>query len=154
MSTHPCCCKQSSPLAFSTYAIYHFLTIEKKSNNSPHQTGLTARVLSSTTTIESATTQLLNYIRRYAPTPRVSLLAGNSIHADRAFLTRQFPSIIEHLNYRILDVSTVKEAVRMWCSDEILQGVPRKTGTHEARMDILESIEEMKYYKGVLFDGK
>lgn len=62
--------------------------------------------------------------------------------------------MIEYLNYRILDVSTVKEAVRMWCSKEVLKNVPRKKETHEARMDILESIEEMKYYKRVLFDGK
>lgn len=42
----------------------------------------------------------------------------------------------------------------MWCSKEVLENVPRKKGMHEARMDILESIEEMKYYKRVLFDGK
>lgn len=122
--------------------------------HTPHQTGLITRVLSSTTTVESATTQLLSYIRSHVPTPRYALLAGNSVHADRAFLARQFPSVIEHLNYRILDVSTVKEAVRMWCSDKVLRGVPRKTETHEARMDILESIKEMEYYKRVLFNER
>ncbi|KAH8149590.1 uncharacterized protein LAJ45_06220 [Morchella importuna] len=117
-------------------------------------TGLTNRVLNSTTTIEAATSQLLAYIQKYVPTPKVAVLAGNSIHADRAFLNRQFPSIIDHLHYRLLDVSTVKEAVRMWCSDETLRNVPPKKETHEARMDILESIGEMKHYKKVLFDGK
>lgn len=110
--------------------------------------------MESSTTIESATAQLLSYIRSHIPTPQQALLAGNSIHADRTFLSRQFPSVIEYLNYRILDVSTVKEAVRMWCSGEVLMNVPRKKEMHEARMDILESIEEMKYYKRVLFDGK
>lgn len=110
--------------------------------------------MESSTTIESATTQLLSYIRSHILVPQQALLAGNSIHADRAFLSRQFPSVIEYLNYRILDVSTVKEAVRMWCSKEVLLNVPRKKEMHEARMDILESIEEMKYYKRVLFDGK
>ena len=76
------------------------------------------------------------------------------MHCDRVFLARYYPSVVEHLHYRIIDVSTVKEAVRMWCSDEVYAKAPVKKLRHEARMDILESIEELRYYKGVVFDGK
>jgi len=62
------------------------------------------------------------------------------------------PNVIEHLHYRILDVSTVKECVRRWGGPEIRRGVPAKKELHEARQDILESIEEMRYYKEMLFD--
>lgn len=78
-------------------------------------------------------------------------MAGNSIHADRSFLVKMCPEVIEHLHYRMIDVSTVKECVRRWCGEEIRRGVPKKKESHEARQDILESIEEMRYYKEMIF---
>lgn len=39
-------------------------------------------------------------------------LAGNSIHVDRVFLQRYMPELVEHLHYRIVDVSTLKECCR------------------------------------------
>ncbi|CUS08181.1 unnamed protein product [Tuber aestivum] len=117
-------------------------------------TGLIARVLESTVTVAQATEELLAYIKKLVPEKGVAFLAGNSIHCDRDFLVRYYPSITEHLHYRIIDVSTVKEAVRMWCSKEVYGGVPVKKLLHEARMDILESIEELRYYKEAVFDGK
>jgi len=75
------------------------------------------------------------------------------VHHDRVFLARYYPSV-DHLHYRIIDVSTVKEAVRIWCSDEVYAGAPAKELLHEARMDILEGIEGLVCYKGVVFDEK
>jgi oligoribonuclease len=118
------------------------------------ETGLTSRVRVSETSIDRAADELLTYIKALVPAPRTGILAGNSVHVDRSFLERGCPEVVKHLNYRILDVSTVKEAVRMWCSEEVWGGVPRKEERHEAKMDILESIEEMRYYKKTLFDGK
>jgi len=76
------------------------------------------------------------------------------VHHDRAFLAHYYPSVVDHLHRRIIDVSTVKEAVRMGCSDEVFAKAPVKKLLHDARMDILESIEELRYSKGVVFDGK
>ena len=116
------------------------------------RTGLTAAVLSSTTTSEAAAADLLSYIRKYVPQPRTAVLAGNSVHADKAFLARgPYASVLEWLHYRILDVSAIKEAARRWGSEELLGAVPAKREVHLAKDDILESIEEMKYYRGVLF---
>lgn len=58
---------------------------------------------------------------------------------------------MEHLHYRILDVSTIKEAARRWGSDELLASAPPKREVHLARDDILESIAEIRYYKEKLF---
>jgi oligoribonuclease len=58
---------------------------------------------------------------------------------------------MDYLHYRILDVSTVKEAAKLWCSSEVLAGVPKKKNTHKAKDDILESIAEAKYYKEAIF---
>ncbi|KAL4954499.1 ribonuclease H-like domain-containing protein [Aspergillus filifer] len=117
------------------------------------RTGLTARVQNSTVTPESAAADLLAYIKRYVPRPRAALLAGNSVHADKAFLAcGPYAAVLEWLHYRIVDVSTLKEMVRRWGDDQVLKNVPEKKEVHEAREDILESIEEMKYYRSVLFN--
>ncbi|KAJ6093282.1 RNA exonuclease Rex2 [Penicillium sp. IBT 16267x] len=116
------------------------------------RTGLTAAVRASTTSPSVAAESLLAYIKRYVPTPRTALLAGNSVHADKAFLVRgPYAAVMEHLHYRILDVSAIKEAARRWGSDELLASVPPKREVHLARDDILESIAEMRYYKEKLF---
>ncbi|KAK2871779.1 hypothetical protein FQN49_002834 [Arthroderma sp. PD_2] len=116
------------------------------------RSGLTAAVLSSTTTAEEAASDLVAYIKRYIPKQRTALLAGNSVHADRAFLSHQpYSKALDWLHYRILDVSSVKEAVRRWSKDEVLRDAPAKKGIHLAREDILESIEEMKYYRQKVF---
>jgi len=94
-----------------------------------------------------ASDELLTYIKRYIPEPRTALLAGNSVHADKMFLVKQpWSGVIEHLHYRILDVSAIKEAARRWCSDDVLDRVPRKKNAHTAKEDILESLEEARFY--------
>lgn len=116
------------------------------------RTGLTQRVQSSTVTPDSAAADLLAYIKQYVPKPRTALLAGNSIHADKAFLANgPYATVLEWLHYRIVDASTIKEVVRRWGGEELLARVPRKKEVHEAREDILESIEEMKFYRAQLF---
>jgi oligoribonuclease len=118
------------------------------------QSGLTAAVLASTVTAEAAADELLAYVQRLVPKPRTALLAGNSVHADRAFLRKEpYSKVIDHLHYRLLDVSTIKEAARRWCPD-VAKKTPSKKGLHQAREDILESIEEAKYFKEELFQPR
>jgi oligoribonuclease len=113
--------------------------------------GLTAAVIESTVTPEQAADGLLAYIQKHVPDRGVALLAGNSVHADRAFLRKEpYKKVVDHLQYRILDVSSLKEAARQWCP-EILAAGPGKTGRHEAKQDILESIEEARYYRSAIF---
>jgi oligoribonuclease len=72
-------------------------------------------------------------------------MCGNSICQDRRFLARWMPRLEAHFHYRNLDVSTFKELVRRW-KPEVMKGFT-KEGKHEARADILESIEELKFYR-------
>lgn len=118
------------------------------------RSGLTAAVLRSTTTPVAAASGLLQYIQRHVPEQRTAVLAGNSVHADKAFLAhRPYAPVLEWLHYRILDVSAIKEAARRWASGEFLARVPQKKEVHLAREDILESIEEMRLYRDELFAG-
>ncbi|KAI0002787.1 ribonuclease H-like protein [Xylariaceae sp. FL0662B] len=114
-------------------------------------TGLTAAVEASTVTPEQAADELLEYIKKYAP--RRALLAGNSVHADRAFLRKEpYKKVTDYLHHRILDVSTLGEAVARWCPRSVIKNAPTKRLVHQAKEDILESIEEARYYKEVIFD--
>ena len=109
-------------------------------------------MIASKTTPEQAAADLLEYIKKYVPEPKRALLAGNSVHADKAFLRKEpYSKVIDHLSYRILDVSTLKEAAKRWSSLDVLIGVPKKKLLHAAKDDILESIAEAKYYKEAIF---
>lgn len=116
------------------------------------RSGLSAAVAASTTTPAQAADGLYDYIQRLVPERRKGLLAGNSVHADRAFLSKGvYAKVVDHLHYRLLDVSTIKEAARRWSRPGVLAGAPAKKCCHQAREDILESIEEARYYREAIF---
>lgn len=120
--------------------------------NTHGNSGLTQAVLDSTTTPQQAADALYAYITKLVPEPRKALLAGNSIHADRTFLRKApYDRVLDHLHYRLVDVTTIKEVARRWAAPRITKKVPRKKGTHKARDDILESIEEARYYRDAIF---
>lgn len=118
------------------------------------KSGLTAACLDreNSKDADQVATELLAYIQKYAPERKKALLAGNTVHADKAFLIQEpYTKVMKHLHHRILDVSTIKEAARRWAPDDILKKSPQKKGKHEAKADILESIEEARYYQKVFF---
>ena len=115
------------------------------------KSGLTDACLTSSTSSAAAAAGLLHYIKNYVPEPRRALLAGNSVHCDKEFLSKPpYKSVLDHLHYRILDVSSIKEAAYRWAPERI-RDAPRKKGLHQARDDILESIEEARFYKANFF---
>ncbi|KAL2067107.1 hypothetical protein VTL71DRAFT_1531 [Oculimacula yallundae] len=119
------------------------------------ENGLTAKVLASKTTPEQAADELFEYVKKHIPEPKRGLLAGNSIHADKAFLRQEpYKKVIDHLSHRLFDVSTMKEALKRWGSLDTLLGVPKKKNLHTAKDDILESIAEARYYKEAVFQSK
>ena len=77
-------------------------------------------------------------------------MAGNSIHADKSFLMKPpYKQVINHLHYRLFDVSAIKEALRRWAPSSVLEKAPLKQNKHTAKEDIEESIEEARYYRGL-----
>lgn len=114
--------------------------------------GLVAEAVRSTVTPEQAADELLAYVKKYVPEPKRGLLAGNTVHADKAFLRKEpYKKVIDHLTYRILDVSSLKEAAKRWCPVSVKAGTPQKETRHRAQQDILESIAEARYYKETIF---
>ncbi|CEP64936.1 Rex2p LALA0_S15e00738g [Lachancea lanzarotensis] len=108
--------------------------------------GLTEKVLQSTKTTQQVEDELLAYIQKWIPAERRAVLAGNTVHMDRLFMLREFPKVVSHLFYRIIDVSTIME-VSFRHNPELASVFPRKKGAHTARSDILESIEQLRWYR-------
>lgn len=114
--------------------------------------GLWDACLKSPISAEQAAQDCLAYVRRYAPERGKALLAGNTVHMDKSFLVKEpWRPIIGHLHHRLLDVSSIKEAMRRWSPDDIVKGSPAKQGLHDAKADILESIAEARYYREKIF---
>lgn len=115
-----------------------------------HTTSKLLDVLPEGRTLEAAETEVMAYIRQWVPEPNKAQLGGNSVGTDRMFLSRDMPRVVEHLHYRIIDVSTIKELARRWFPRAYFQA-PAKTGGHRALGDIRDSIDELRYYREAIF---
>ena len=88
--------------------------------------------------------QLIAFLKQYVPAGK-SPMCGNTICQDRRFMARGMPKLEAFFHYRNLDVSTLKELCRRW-KPELVVGL-QEAQKHTALADILESIEELKYYR-------
>ncbi|MFG1805973.1 oligoribonuclease [Streptomyces sp. NPDC049040] len=93
---------------------------------------------------------VLDYVRGHVTEPRKAPLCGNSVSTDRGFLARDMPTLEQHLHYRIVDVSSIKELARRWYPRAYFNS-PDKNGNHRALADIRESIAELRYYREAVF---
>jgi oligoribonuclease len=113
-------------------------------NRSTHaKSGLIEKVRASRLNEAGAEREAIGFLSAHVPA-QSSPMCGNSICQDRRFLARWMPRLEAYFHYRNLDVSTLKELVRRWKPE--LKGFT-KEGKHEALADILESIEELKFYR-------
>lgn len=113
------------------------------------KSGLTQAVKDSKISQQQAEYEFLSFVRQHIP-PGHCPLAGSSVHADKKFLDKYMPQFMEHLHYRIIDVSTIKELCRRWYPDEF-ENAPKKKFSHRALDDIRESIKELQYYRMHVF---
>src|SRR3954463_11209258 len=114
------------------------------------QSGLLLALADATTTLADAEQQVLDYVRRFVPERRKAPLCGNSIATDRTFIVRYMPALDDHLHYRMIDVSSIKELARRWYP-RVYFNAPAKNGGHRALADIVDSINELRYYRSTLF---
>lgn len=111
------------------------------------ESGLLNEIHDSKISLAEAEEQTLNFLKKHTP-PNTALLAGNSVHIDREFLRIHMPRLAAFVHYRIIDVTTIKELALRWYPN-----IPpfHKEETHRAHDDILESIDELKYYQDRIF---
>jgi oligoribonuclease len=112
--------------------------------------GLTEAVRQSTVTLGEAQERLLEYVKFHVPEVNSAPLCGNSIATDRGFLNRDMPLLDQHLHYRMIDVSSIKELARRWYP-RVYQSQPAKGLAHRALADIHDSGRELDDYRRTLF---
>jgi oligoribonuclease len=115
------------------------------------RSGLLSAIQASDLSLADAGAQTLAFLKQHITEARTVPLAGNSIGTDRRFLATLLPEIEDYLHYRSVDVSTVKELCRRW-HPEIYKAAPAKKGGHRALQDIRESVGELAYYRGAIFN--
>lgn len=108
------------------------------------RSGLIERVKTSTVSEADAESALIDFLKHFVPAGK-SPMCGNTICQDRRFMVRGMPKLEAFFHYRNLDVSTLKELCKRW-KPEIATGF-KKHQKHTALADIIESVEELRYYR-------
>lgn len=91
----------------------------------------------------------LEFISKYVKS-QGSPMCGNSICLDRRFLFKYMPRLEQYFHYRNLDVSTVKNLGLYWFPEKV-KYFKKTDSSHRAKDDILESINELKFYRENIF---
>jgi len=114
------------------------------------KSGLLNAIRASKVTVAEAEAATLEFLKQHSPEANKLPLCGNSIGTDRRFLLRYMPSIEDHLHYRCIDVSTIKELARRWYP-AAYKAAPEKAKGHRALDDIEESVAELRHYREHMF---
>jgi len=112
------------------------------------KSGLIDKVKASTLTESEAEAQCIAFLKQHVKAG-ISPMCGNTIHQDRRFMNRYLPKLEAYFHYRNIDVSTVKELCKRW-HPEIAKGFSKQQA-HTALADIIESVEELRYYREKVF---
>lgn len=113
------------------------------------QSGLLDEIKQSSCSLNQAQEQTLSFIKKHCK-KHTALLAGNSVWNDKFFMQIHMPEIVSYLNYRIVDVTSIKELIMRWYPDHP-QRFFVKQENHRALDDIRESIQELKHYRTHFF---
>jgi oligoribonuclease len=115
------------------------------------ESGLIDEIRASRMDVRAAEDATLEFLKQHTAA-RTAPLCGNSIWKDRQFIERYMPRLAEHLHYRLIDVSTLKELARRWRPEA--SPPPRKKESHRALADIRESIAELAHYRSSFLSPK
>ncbi len=113
--------------------------------------GLTEASRASKVSLADAEERTLAFVREHCLKGKPPL-CGSSIGFDRRFILHHMPRLNAYLNYRNVDVSSVKELARRWHPD-LVTGID-KDSKHRALDDIRESIGELRHYRLSFFREK
>ncbi|KAJ3762467.1 ribonuclease H-like domain-containing protein [Lentinula raphanica] len=116
------------------------------------RSGLTQSCLSSPLTRDQVAKAVLDYVKKWVPYARTAVLAGNSVHADRSFLVKEMPELVDWLHYRCpIAGLLMQELARRWYKHPSQQTPRLYESDHRALSDIRGSIKELRWYRQNLF---
>ncbi len=117
--------------------------------NQHTKSGLLKAVAESTTDLATIEKTFYDALKPYCISGK-TFLAGNTIYQDRIFLKKYMPKIDALFHYRLIDVSTVKELVTKWYSQDPNSDF-KKSKEHRALADVHESMAELAHYRAHFF---
>jgi oligoribonuclease len=112
------------------------------------RSGLIDKVKASTLSEADVEAACLEFLKQHVKSS-ISPMCGNTIHQDRRFMNRYMPKLEAYFHYRNIDVSSIKELCKRW-QPEVAKGFSKQQA-HTALADIIESVEELRYYREKLF---
>jgi oligoribonuclease len=112
------------------------------------KSGLVDKVKASPLSENEVEEQCIAFLKQYVKA-NIAPMCGNTICQDRRFMARYMPKLEAYFHYRNVDVSTIKELCKRW-QPNLVKGF-EKQQAHTALADILESIEELRYYREHFF---
>lgn len=110
--------------------------------------GLLERVRKSDVALRDAEKDAMSFVLSHCHVGE-GILAGNSIHTDRAFIHRHMPGLDRSLHYRMIDVSSLKILIRAWYPRA--QQRAKAEADHTVLSDIRASISELQFYREHFF---
>ena len=110
--------------------------------------GLLQRVRTSDCSLRSAEKEAMSLVLQHCDFGE-GVLAGNSIHTDRAFITKYMPGFDRILHYRMVDVSSLKLITKAWYPNA--QGRSKVDAAHTVLSDLRASIGELAFYQQTFF---
>jgi oligoribonuclease len=131
---------------------------QRQHNYRPQRRGLTTpslmdEVAHASVTVAEASVLISQFIDHLVGAGNSVLLAGFSVHYDRAFLIHHMPDLASRLHHRILDVSSIKACCeRFGLMAYIEKRIPKLRNTHRARSDTDKAIAILAVYKAQIFD--
>ena len=112
------------------------------------KSGLVDKVKASPLSENEVEEQCIAFLKQYVKA-NIAPMCGNTICQDRRFMAHYMPKLEAYFHYRNVDVSTIKELCKRW-QPNLVKGF-EKQQAHTALADILESIEELRYYREHFF---
>ena len=116
------------------------LTIDTRVDEMHARNDLWADVAASTTTTEEVDAFLTALAKSLTPRKRSIVLAGSSVHFDRAWCAVHFPEFAKCLSHRVFDVTTLRRAVEAWAPKQ--EWIARDR--HRALDDVMATIQEAR----------
>ena len=120
--------------------------MDEWNTNQHNKSGLVERIKNSSYTYTDAQEITIDFLEKYIDKNK-SPMCGSGICQDRRFLARCMPDLENFFHYRNLDVSSIKEIDNRWYPDIKFKKDPQ----HLALQDIIDSIEELKFYRNSIF---
>jgi oligoribonuclease len=113
--------------------------------------GLTEASRTSTISLAEAEEKTLAFVRKHCLRGQAPL-CGNSVGFDRRFIMHHMPRLNRYLDFRNVDVSSIKDLVFRWYPG-VVESLT-KASTHRALDDIRASVEELRFYRRHVFRTK